>query len=162
MKQRQEKLMARDELIDLEESGWRALSSTGQAAAEFYEWVLDDTVLMLLPGGMVVDDRSAIVESMSGQPWSSFQLEDMRVLHPTADVGVVAYGVVARREGSAEYSALISTSYVRRVNGWKLTLHQQTLRLTRFGGHPDRARHGLVREDAPDGCEEEVLYPGLP
>lgn len=36
------------------------------------------------------------------------------------------------------------------------------LRLTRFGGHPDRARQCLVREDAPDGCEEEELYPGLP
>lgn len=120
--------MPRDELIDLEERGWRALAMTGQAAGEFYEWVLDDTALMLLPGGIVLDDRSTIVESMSGQPWSSFWLEEMRVLRPTADVGVVACGVVARREGSAEYSALISTSYVRRTNGWKLTLHQQTPR----------------------------------
>lgn len=120
--------MSRDELIDLEESGWRALSSTGHAAAEFYERVLDDTVLMLLPGGVALDDRSVIVQSMSGQPWSSFQLEDIRVLYPTADVGIVAYGVVARREGSGEYSALISTSYVRRASGWKLTLHQQTPR----------------------------------
>lgn len=120
--------MSQDELIELEESGWRALASTGRAAAEFYERVLDDTVLMLLPGGVVLDDRSMILESISGQPWSSFRLEDMRVLHPSADVGIVAYRVRAHREGSAEYSALISSSYVRRDDGWKLTLHQQTPR----------------------------------
>ena len=44
--------MGQSELIELEEQGWRALSSTVEAAAEFYEWVLDDTVVMLLPGGM--------------------------------------------------------------------------------------------------------------
>ena len=120
--------MGKSELIELEEQGWRALSSTGEAAAEFYELVLDDTVVMLLPGGMVLDDRAAIVQSMSGQPWSSFELDDLRVLQPTTDTAVVTYGVVAQREGSPEYSALMSSLYVRRVNGWKLAFHQQTPR----------------------------------
>ena len=120
--------MGQSELIELEEQGWRALSSSGEAAAEFYQRVLDDTVVMLLPGGMVLDDRAAIVQSMSGQPWSSFELQDPRVIQPTADTAVVTYGVVAQREGALEYSALMSSSYVRRPNGWKLTFHQQTLR----------------------------------
>lgn len=114
-----------DELVELERDGWRALSSTGEQAAAFYERTLDDTVLMLLPGGMVLDDRAAIVESMSGQPWSSYDLQDIRVLRPTGDTGVVAYRVVARR-GDTEYSALISSTYVRRAAGWRLALHQQT------------------------------------
>jgi hypothetical protein len=54
---------------------------------------------MLLPGGMVLDDRETIVQSMSGQPWSSYELQDLRVLQPTEDTGVVTYGVVARRTG---------------------------------------------------------------
>ena len=120
--------MGQSELIELEEQGWRALSSSGEAAAEFYQRVLDDTVVMLLPGGMVLDDRAAIVQSMSGQPWSSFELQDPRVIQPTADTAVVTYGVVAQREGALEYSALMSSMYVRRPNGWKLTFHQQTLR----------------------------------
>jgi hypothetical protein len=120
--------VGQSELIELEEQGWRALSSTGEAAAEFYEQVLDDTVVMLLPGGMALDDRAAIVQSMSGQPWSSFELDDLRVLQPTTDTAVVTYGVVAQREGATEYSALMSGMYVRRASGWKLTFHQQTPR----------------------------------
>ena len=119
--------MARDELIDLERAGWEALSSSGEAARAFYERVLDRTVLMLLPGGMVLDERAAIVESMSGTPWSSFELEDVRCLQPTPDTAVVTYGVVARRE-SQEYSALMSSVYVRREAAWKLVFHQQTPR----------------------------------
>jgi hypothetical protein len=120
--------VAQSELIELEEQGWRALSSTGEAAAEFYERVLDHTVVMLLPGGMVLDGRATIVQSMSGQPWSSYELQDLRVLQPTEDTGVVTYGVVARRDGAPEYSALMSSVYVRRSDGWKLTFHQQTPR----------------------------------
>lgn len=120
--------MTDSELVELEEQGWRALSSTGQAATGFYERVLDHTVLMVLPGGVMLDNRSAILRSMSGQPWSRFALDDVRILHITPDVGVVAYGVVAQREGSPPYSALVSSSYVRREGGWKLTFHQQTPR----------------------------------
>jgi hypothetical protein len=120
--------VAQDELVDLEDEGWRVLSSTGQAATEFYERVLDQAAVMLLPGGLVLDDRASIVQSMSGQPWSSYELENPRVLCPTSDTAVVIYGVVARRSGAPEYSALMSSMYVRRDEGWKLTFHQQTPR----------------------------------
>jgi hypothetical protein len=119
--------MGRNELVALEEDGWRALSSSGEAAREFYERVLDHTVVMLLPGGMVLDDRAAIVASMAGPPWSSYELDDVRCLQPTPDTGIVAYGAVARR-GAQEYSALMSSIYVRREDGWKLVFHQQTAR----------------------------------
>lgn len=120
--------MPRDELLELEEQGWRALSTTGEVAAEFYERVLDDTVVMLLPGGMLLDDRASIVASMSGQPWSSYELDDLRALRPTPDLGIVFYGVVAKRADAPEYRALISSTYVRRDDGWKLTFHQQSPR----------------------------------
>ena len=119
--------MEPNELVALEREGWEALSSSGEAARAFYERVLDRQVVMLLPGGMVLEERGAIVDSMSGQPWSSFELEDVRCLQPTPDTGVVAYGVSARR-GSQDYSALMSSVYVRREEGWKLTFHQQTPR----------------------------------
>jgi hypothetical protein len=50
------------------------------------------------------------------------------VLQPTADTAVVTYSVVAQREGTPEYSALMSSVYVRRATGWKLAFHQQTPR----------------------------------
>lgn len=117
-----------DPFSELEDRGWRALSTSGEQAAAFYDDVLDGQVLMLLPGGMVIDDRAAAITAMSGAPWSTYQLEDVRVLRPAPDTAIVAYGVVARRDGSPEYSALISSVYARRHDGWKLTFHQQTPR----------------------------------
>ena len=64
--------MSQTDVVALEEQGWEALSSGGEAARAFYERVLDRTVVMLLPGGLVLDDRAVIVSSMSGQPWSSY------------------------------------------------------------------------------------------
>lgn len=119
---------ASDELIELEERGWIALSSGGQAAAEFYQAMLDAEVVMLLPGGTRLTDRSLTIDVMSGAPWSDFRLEVPQVLWPTAETGVITYGVTAHRDGQPEYSALVSTLYVRREDGWKVSFHQQTPR----------------------------------
>jgi hypothetical protein len=69
----------------------------------------------------------AVGSSQSGPPWSSYELQDLRALQPTPDTAVVIYGVVAERDAQ-EYSALMSSVYVRREDGWKLTFHQQTPR----------------------------------
>jgi hypothetical protein len=63
--------MQSEELTTLEEQGWRALASDAAAAVTFYDRLLDDTAIMLLPGGVVLDERDAILQSMSGQPWAS-------------------------------------------------------------------------------------------
>jgi hypothetical protein len=120
-------MTARDELIDLETAGWRALASGPDAATQFYARVLDETVVMLLPGGMRLADRDVILESMRGIPWTSFVLEDPQVVALGDDGAIVAYGVVAVR-GGAEYSALVSSAYARRDGAWRLALHQQTPR----------------------------------
>jgi hypothetical protein len=112
---------------DLEERGWQALATEG-AAPEFYREVLDDTVVMLLPGGLVLDDRAAIIEAMSGPPWSAYRIGRLTERHPTADTGLVTYEVVARRGDGPEYAALIGSLYVRRPAGWRLTFHQQAPR----------------------------------
>jgi hypothetical protein len=119
--------MTEDKLATLEREGWDALSSHGEAARAFYDRVLDEQVVMLLPGGMVLDDRETIIESMSGQPWARYTLEHLRSFQPTPDIGLVTYGVVAERDGQ-EYSALMSSTYVRRKDGWRLAFHQQTPR----------------------------------
>ncbi len=120
--------MAVDELVDMEEQGWRALATDPRTATEFYEQVLDDDVVMLLPGGLRMTDRATVVASMGGAPWASYRLEEPRVHALGADAAVVTYGVVAQRDGSPPYSALISSSYVRRAGGWRLAIHQQTPR----------------------------------
>src|SRR3546814_16826983 len=62
---------------------------------------------------------------MSGEPWSSFELDDERVVSLTDQSAVVAYRASAAR-GDLSYSALISSTYVRGAGKWRLALHQQT------------------------------------
>jgi Domain of unknown function (DUF4440) len=97
--------MPSDELKALEQQRWEALASGAAAAVAFYQRVLHHTVVMLLPGGLVLDDRDAILDSMSGAPWSSYHLSDWRVFHPVPDTAVVAYSAVARGAGADPYSA---------------------------------------------------------
>lgn len=115
-----------EELIALERRGWQALATSGEAAAAFYREVLDDDIAMVFPGGMSIFDRDAVIASMGGQPWSSFDLSDMHVLTPVPDVGIVTYRSRSRRGDQPEYRALITSVYTRRGDDWKLTLHQQS------------------------------------
>jgi hypothetical protein len=65
---------------------------------------------------------------MGGAPWASYRLEEPQVHALGENAAVVTYGVVAQREGSPPYSALISSTYVRRDARWRLAFHQQTPR----------------------------------
>jgi len=75
-----------------------------------------------------MDDRSTVLDSMSGQPWARHQLDDVVPMRPLDDVLLVAYTATASREGASEYKAQISSTYVRRSDGWKLVLHKHTPR----------------------------------
>ena len=114
-----------EELIRLEHDAWTALSTSGEAAADFYGEVLADEVLMLLPGPMVIDDRAEVVASMNGPSWKSFALSDERVVPLGPDAAIVAYRAHAER-GDMVYDALLNSTYVRQDGAWRLVLHQQT------------------------------------
>ena len=116
------------DLAALEERGWQALSASPEEALAFYDRVLDDAVEMLLPGGMRLDDRATVLAAMGSPSWASYALEAPLVRQLTAGSALVTYGVVAQREGDPPYSALMSSLYVRRADGWKLVFHQQTPR----------------------------------
>jgi hypothetical protein len=111
-------------LRDLERASWDALSTEG-AAADFYARVLARHVRMLLPGGLVIDDRRQVLESMSGPPWSSYELDEVSVLPLGDAAAVVSYRGAATRDGH-EYRALFNSTYVREDGEWRLALHQQT------------------------------------
>ena len=110
-------------LIDVEREGWEALSS-GRGGA-YYREHLADNALMAFPFGVMTRDE-AIAAMESAPPWASFELKDPRVVELTEDSGVVVYAVEARREGQEPYSAVVSSTFVRRDGVWKLAFHQQT------------------------------------
>ena len=117
---------AADELLRLERKGWEALSTSGAAAESFYAENLAEDVLVLLPGGTVLDDREQVIKSMGGSPWTSFKLSDERVLELVDGCAVVAYRATAHREGRESYTALFNSTYVREGGAWRLAIHQQT------------------------------------
>ncbi|MDT0166132.1 nuclear transport factor 2 family protein [Actinotalea sp. AC32] len=111
----------------LERDGWDALVAGGTTAREFYADVLDEHVGMLLPGGLRLADRELTLQTMGDSPWDRYELEDVTVTSLADDVALVTYGAVAHR-GDQEYSALMSSVYVRRGDDWRLAFHQQTPR----------------------------------
>ncbi|MBM0104368.1 nuclear transport factor 2 family protein [Steroidobacter sp. S1-65] len=113
------------ELIELEQQGWRALATAGDAGRKFYASVLREDAVMLFPGGMRIEGRERILESLGAQPWESFEIDDPKVIQLSEDAATVVYKVAARRKGTAPYTALISSTYVRRTT-WQLVAHQQT------------------------------------
>ena len=114
------------DLIEIEEQGWLALSSAGEASKKFYNSVLRDDAIMLFPGGTLIDGKEKILASLAAQPWKSFQIEEPQVISLSENAGVLIYRVTAQREGSDPYVALISSTYVLSDGTWKLVLHQQT------------------------------------
>lgn len=114
------------DLVKLEEQGWQALSSKGDAAKKFYGSLLTDDAIMVFPDGMLIEGREKILESMGAQPWKSFQMEEPHVISLAENAGVIVYRVTAQREGSNTYVALISSTYALREGKWKLVVHQQT------------------------------------
>lgn len=114
-----------DELVELERQGWEALSSEGNAGREFYASVLREDAVMLFPGGMRLEGREQILQSLGTQPWQTFQLEEPRAISLSRNAATLIYRVKAQRKGSGPYAALISSTYVNE-KGWKLAVHQQT------------------------------------
>lgn len=114
-----------DELLELEQQGWEALSSEGDAGKRFYASVLRHDAVMLFPGGMHIVGRERILQSLGSQPWETFRIENAHMVSLAANVATLAYRVTAQRKGSQPYVALVSSTYVR-DRAWKLVVHQQT------------------------------------
>jgi len=113
------------ELIELEERGWRALSTEGDAGKKFYASVLREDAVMLLPGGMRIAGRESILQSLGAQPWDSFQIENPTVIPLAPRAAILVYTAKAQRGSGEPYVALISSTYVH-DRAWQLVVHQQT------------------------------------
>jgi hypothetical protein len=113
-------------LLEVEERGWQALSTEGNAGEKYYRAILHDEAVMLLPGGMRLTNKEEILDALAGQPWQEFQIEDAQEISLDQGVGVLVYRVAAKRAAQERYSALISSTYVFRGGMWQLIVHQQT------------------------------------
>ena len=110
------------EIETLERSGWEALSSLDGAG--FYEEVMADDGFMVFPN-LVLDKQAALTAIRQAEPWSAFELNDVRVT-ASQEVALIIYVAVGQRTGHPPYEAVMSSVYARRGDGWKLLLHQQS------------------------------------
>jgi hypothetical protein len=113
------------ELLDLEEQGWRALSTEGDAGKKFYASILREDAVMLFPGGMRIEGRDSILDSLGAQPWQSFRIDNPKVTSLGERAATLTYQVTAQRKCGEPYVALVSSTYVRDKT-WQLVIHQQT------------------------------------
>ena len=118
-------IMNKEELIELEKQGWEALSKTGDARKRFYASILREDAVMLFPGGMRIEGRERILQSLGSQPWDTFHMESVEVISLGTNTATLVYKVTAQRKGSLPYVALVSSTYSGEQE-WKLVIHQQT------------------------------------
>jgi hypothetical protein len=112
-----------DDLIDLEERGWQALSSSDPVPF-CREWLADDAVFVV--PGMVVDRASFLQALVHEQPWASHEILDMRTIELSDNAAALVYRVTAQRENQPVFTGLLTSVYVERAGRWQLVLHQQT------------------------------------
>jgi hypothetical protein len=113
-----------EDLIDLEQQGWRALLSEPAAARRFYDGVFDDRIVVLLADAPPIRAREPALDALCGVVWEDFRVHGLRCVPLSAGIGAVRYSIAATR-AAMPYSAPVSSVYVRRPGGWKLTFHQR-------------------------------------
>lgn len=107
-------------LLALEERFW-----TGDA--DFFQRNLDDSCLIAFPRMTGVFSCGDVVKSvLNGNRWKDLELKLKGVIEPVAGVAILTYLARATRETGEAYAALVSSAYVARDGGWKMTFHQQT------------------------------------
>jgi hypothetical protein len=111
------------ELIDLERRGWDALCTP--SGASFYADLMTEDAVMVFPGS-VMTKKESLAAMRSAKPWTTYRIEDPRVLRVGSGGRLVLYRAIAKRASGAPYNALMTSVYVRRSDGWKMVFHQQT------------------------------------
>jgi ketosteroid isomerase-like protein len=108
------------ELVALEEDLWRA---AGDAAA--YASHLAGDAVHVFPGWGLAE-RDAVLDGVAAAaPWTSFSIEEPRILPLGDEAAALVYTARASREGT-EYRAGVTSVYRRDADGWRLVVHQQT------------------------------------
>lgn len=109
-----------DDLFALEEKFW-------PGDAQFYRAHLDERCIVSfteMAGLMAKEQIAGMIKE--GQRWRDLKLTRQGFYQPTEDVAIITYKVTATRDSGAPHQAHVSTVYVRRADGWKMALHQQT------------------------------------
>ncbi|MCZ4326287.1 nuclear transport factor 2 family protein [Brachybacterium paraconglomeratum] len=114
-----------DALLALEQRGWESL--TRHEGGRFYGALMTADAVMILVNGMVLD-RETIAATLDDSPaWSTFTLEDARLVSTGQASAALVYRATAARDGEDEpFVALMSSHYTLVDGETALMLYQQT------------------------------------
>ncbi len=108
----------KDHLLGIE----RELSS---GSGDAYRRHLTEDALVIVPPGHTLD-REKTVATMDESPgWDEVALDNARLLTLDDHAALITYTFTGRR-GEDRYAAVMTSTYARRGDDWKLVLHQQT------------------------------------
>jgi hypothetical protein len=113
-----------EELLELENAGWRSLCDG--TAADFYDGVMTDDGVMVLANGAAMT-RAEVATSLTDAPtWDRYEIDDARMISLVPDAAVLLYRGTAWRDSDPPFAALMSSTYVRDGSRLRLALYQQT------------------------------------
>lgn len=112
-----------DELFGIEQGFWLS------GEKHFLEH-LDGECLLAFPQmgemhGVFSRERVAATATTSNR-WRDLHLTDRHLLHLDKGVAIIGYRADVTRADGQPYSALVSSAYVQRSDGWKLAFHQHS------------------------------------
>ncbi|WME22861.1 nuclear transport factor 2 family protein [Brachybacterium sp. GU-2] len=111
-------------LLALEHRGWESL--TRHEGGRFYGALMTVDAVMILVNGTVLD-RATIAATLDDSPaWSTFTLEDARLVPTGETSAALVYRATAARDGEEAFVALMSSHYTLVGGRPALTLYQQT------------------------------------
>lgn len=107
-------------LLALEEKFWAG-------DAEFYRRNLEESCLLALTKTTGVFNRDDVARTVkNGNHWKDLDIKLKGVMEPVAGVAIITYQAHATHETGEPYAAVVSSAYVKRDGGWRMTFHQQT------------------------------------
>lgn len=114
-----------DDLVALEHRGWEALCQS--EGGSFYGDLMTEDAVMALVNGMVLD-RSSVVASLNEAPaWSSYSIDDPRLIEIGETSAALVYRASASRLNDATpFVALMTSIYTLRQGQIRMALYQQT------------------------------------
>lgn len=107
------------ELLAIEKNFW-----TG--GPEAYAEHCDSQCLVVFVGMAKIMKRDEIAKTAEAGRWKDIKIKPVGLIELSDTSATIAYECKAVMKDGKPHHALVSSSYIRRKDGWKLATHQQT------------------------------------
>ncbi len=111
-------------LLELERRGWASLcDGTGDA---FYGDLMTEDALMVLANGATMTREDVVASLAAAPPWAGYEIADERFVEAGPDAVALVYTGTGHRDGGEDFTGVMTSTYVRRGDRWRLALYTQT------------------------------------